>query len=118
VSESTDPIIATMVRVTGGRASAGGLNGTVELTLGAREPVVVEFCDGRVTGAAAGTGAAKLGLTQAQLEAWLGGALNLTEAYMKGDLKPEGSTGALLAAFEVLDDPAVVAGLAELGSSS
>ena len=31
---------------------------------------------------------------------------------MQGDVKPEGSTGALLAALEVLDDPDVRAALA------
>ena len=42
-------------------------------------------------------------LTKKQLDEILNGSLSLSEAYMRGDVKPEGSTRALLLAIEIFD---------------
>ena len=50
--------------------------------------------------------AVRIPLTKKQLEAVLDGSLSLSEAYMRGDIKPEGSTRALLMAIEIFDGSA------------
>ncbi len=105
----TDPssaLVASLVAATADRVSAGGLGGVVALSLGG-VAAVVDLADGRVVGPSSATPEVQLTLTGPQHEAWRAGTLSLAEAYMKGDLKPEGSTRALAAALEVLDDPHV-----------
>ncbi len=99
---------AALAEATTGRGSAGGLSGVVELATGKNTSVVVAFVDGRCEGATDREPGVRIQLTGAQLGAWLAGDLHLGEAYMRGDVKPEGRSGDLLAALEVLDDRAVV----------
>lgn len=101
-------------RATEGRS---GLPGRVVATLsldGAE--TAIEIVDGRVTGAApADEAAVTVPLKSGQLSAFLAGDDSLARAYMRGDVKPVGSSGALLAVVEVLEDEQVVARLAESG---
>lgn len=105
-----------LVRATADRADAAGLCGIVELALGKTSSLVLELVDGRVVGVAEGVepGAAnvRIPFTGGQRAAWLAGELDLTKAYMRGDLKPEGRSGDLIAALELLGDPAVYRQLA------
>ncbi len=100
-----------LVAATADRADADGLNAFVELAIGKTKSVVLELVDGRVIGLAKGIepGEAKVRIpfTGAQRAAWLAGELDLAQAYMRGDLKPEGSSGDLIATLELLNDPAV-----------
>lgn len=100
-----------LIAATADRASAGGLGGMVTLK-GMRRWVTISFEDGRATAAVDEKSSTVLPFKTAQYSAWLAGELNLAEAYTIGDLRAEGPTGPLLAALEVLDDPAVVATLA------
>ncbi len=100
-----------LVAATADRADAAGLGGIVELAIGKTKSVVLELVDGRVIGVAEGVGPGeanvRIPFTGAQRAAWLAGEFGLMQAYMRGDLKPEGRSGDLLAALELLDDPAV-----------
>lgn len=100
-----------LVNATADRAVVPGLSGVVELAVGKTKSVVVEIVDGRVVGipesVEPGGANVRLTFTGAQREAWLNGDLDLTKAYMRGDFKPEGRSGDLFAALQLLDDPAV-----------
>ncbi|MEZ5377738.1 MAG: SCP2 sterol-binding domain-containing protein [Acidimicrobiales bacterium] len=104
-----------LVAATADRADAAGLSGIVELALGKTSSLVLELVDGRVVGVAEGIepGEAnvRIPFTGAQRAAWLAGEFDLTKAYMRGDLKPEGRSGDLIAALQLLDDPAVYGAL-------
>lgn len=100
-----------LVAASADRRRGSGLAGRVQLALGSSSAVVVEIADGRVIAVSRDEPEVRIPFTQAQFQAWLDGDLHLSRAYMRGDIKPEGSSGALLAALEVLDDPAVVAEL-------
>ncbi len=106
-----EDFVAQLVTATADRDDAAGLTGIVELALGKTKSVVFQLADGRVTGVADGVepGAAnvRIQFTGAQRAAWLAGELDLTKAYMRGDLKPEGRSGDLIAALQLLDDPDV-----------
>ena len=89
-----------------------GLDARVALTVdGAR--TVLDIRDGRFTPVAGTEGepAVEVPLTGEQVEAIAAGALSLAVAYMRGDIKPVGSTGALAVLIEVVEDPATWAGL-------
>lgn len=104
-------LVARLVSATAGRRHPSGLTGLVAFGIGSK-PVTLVFEGGQVLGATDAEPHAVLALTKKQFEAWGSGELSLSVAYMQGDVKPEGSTGALLAALEVLDDPEVRAALA------
>lgn len=83
------------------------LGGVVAVTIGKTRRAVFEIAGGRVVGASDAEPGVAIPVTGAQLDAWTRGELDLSVAYMRGDIKPEGSTGTLLAALEVLSDPQV-----------
>ncbi len=49
----------------------------------------------------------RIPLTSEVIARWLADEADLAVSYMRGDLKPEGDTGALVVALELLNDPAV-----------
>ena len=102
----SDEWLAALVAATANRASAGGLGGSVTITV-PRKKLTVRFDDGKVVGAEDDEVDTVLPFTGQQYDDWLAGLLNLSSAYTKGDLRAVGPTGPLLAALEVLDDPAV-----------
>ncbi len=105
----SDEWVAEMIAAHAERPAVPGLSGVVGLGVGKKVAVVVSITDGRITGSVDLSGAGDdvepgvtIPFSGAQVEAWQSGELDLSEAYMMGDLKPVGSTGALLAAFTAL----------------
>ncbi len=95
--------VGELVEATAGRSGVPGVAGKVGIGHGKVPKVVLEMAEGKVLGATEEEHEVLIPISKAQLEQWSAGELNLTVAYMKGDIKPTGSTGALLAALEVLD---------------
>lgn len=102
--------VAGMVEASRSAAAPVDRSAVVEFTIGKTKRAVVEVSGGRIVGAAE----AEVGdddidlsipLTAAQLESFSTGAESMSQAYMRGDLKPVGSTGALLAVLALFDDP-------------
>lgn len=89
-----------------------GLDARVALIVdGAR--TVLDIRDGRFAPVADGGAepAVEVPLSAEQVDAIAAGELSLAVAYMRGDIKPVGSTGALAVLIEVVEDPATWAGL-------
>lgn len=99
----SDEWVSELVAATAERAGVPGVSGVVGLGTGKKPKVVLAFSDGRVVGPSDAEPEVIIPISGPQMEQWTHGELNLTVAYMKGDVKPVGSTGALLAALEVLD---------------
>lgn len=87
-----------------------GLDARVAVTVGSESPVLLDIRDGRIVDATA----AEAGRTDVDVEVPLSpevfeaaatGELSLAVAYMRGDVKPVGSTGALAVFLEVVEDP-------------
>jgi hypothetical protein len=100
----SDAWVEELVEATGDRHGVPGVSGVVGLGHGKKPKIVLEFSDGKVLGPSDAEPEVIIPISKSQLEEWSDGGLKLTVAYMKGDVKPVGSTGALLAALEVLDN--------------
>ncbi|MEL6985895.1 MAG: hypothetical protein AAFO29_25925 [Actinomycetota bacterium] len=90
----------------------------VELTIGKTKRAALQITDGRITGSAdeaAGEVEPEVSIpvTGAQLASFCDGTESMSKAFMRGDLKPVGSTGALLPLFALFDDPAFVEALSD-----
>ncbi|MEL7156123.1 MAG: SCP2 sterol-binding domain-containing protein [Actinomycetota bacterium] len=84
-----------------GRGSA-----VVELAIGKTKQARFAITDGRVTGAVdteTDVGV-RVPLTAKQLSALIEGSESLAQAFMRGDVKPEGATGHLLPLVELFED--------------
>lgn len=84
----------------------GSGSAVVELAIGKTKQARFAIADGRVTGPVdddveAGV---RVPLTGAQLTALIDGSESLAQAFMRGDVKPEGSTGHLLPLVELFED--------------
>lgn len=90
-----------------------GVDATIALCLGTSQRRVLAIRDGRVVGEADGDAQVEIPLTESQLEALVAGRLSLARAYMRGDIKPVGSSGAILVAAEVFEDDRIWQGLRE-----
>jgi hypothetical protein len=104
----------------GATAERAGLPGraVVALTVDDDPQAVFEIVDGRVSGPADGDDVGvTVPLRSEQLASFVAGDDSLARAYMRGDVKPVGSTGPLLAVVELLEDGAVLARLSELAPS-
>ncbi|NNE97244.1 MAG: hypothetical protein HKN24_14585 [Acidimicrobiales bacterium] len=86
-----------------------GLHGSARLMLGKAELLTVQIEDGRVVGPAAVVAECEVPFSPSQVEALAEGSLNLAVEYMRGDLKPTGSTAAIVAVIDALDALASVA---------
>lgn len=106
---------ATTERSLGQDTTPGEPGGRVEFGQGKKTRVPVEVRDGRFLAPTVTEGEADvmIPVTKAQLDGWISGELRFSTAFMRGDLKPVGATGPLVAALEVLDDPAVREGVAQ-----
>lgn len=80
-----------------------GLDGSALLLVGKAEQITVCVEDGRVVGEAAGTPECTMSFSKTQAAAFLAGQLKLSVEYMRGDLKPTGSTAAVVAVIDALD---------------
>ncbi len=89
------------------RAEASGLSDrstVVALTVGKSKRAVLRFEHGRVVGSADDDEVeVTIPFTAEQLDAVVAGRESMAQAYIRGDLKPEGSTGAFLAAVELFE---------------
>lgn len=105
-----DAWVATLVE-----ASAditGGHSAVVAVTIGKKQQAVVNIEAGRVTGGGDEDAVAvTIPVTANQLASFSDGSESVAQAYMRGDLKPVGSTGALLAFVELFENPAFRANL-------
>ena len=109
---ATDPLseawIEALVEASRDRTGVGTA-GVVALAIGKSKRAVFEIVDGKVaTVASAGEGepAAEVTIpvTAKQLAAIVDGSESLAQAFMRGDVKPEGATGPLLAVIELFED--------------
>ena len=112
--------VASAVRASAGRGPVPA-SGVVTLAVG-RARIGQAIRDGRVVGPADSAGpsgtdgaggepAVTVPVTAAQLQAMADGSQSMAQAFMRGDLKPEGSTRALLALIELFEDPSFRQGL-------
>jgi len=100
---NAEQLVGAAVAASAGRTVAG-MSGVVALNLGG-EAVALEIVDGRVVGPASPLEApVMVPLTGPQLSALLDGSVSMAQAFMTGDLKPEGATGPLLALIELFED--------------
>jgi hypothetical protein len=97
--------VERLVAGTTGVPARPGLDATVALTAGTAGRVVFEVRDGRVVGPSPGPADIEIPVTEEQLAGLEAGEVSLATAYMRGDIKPVGPSGALLVAVEVLEDP-------------
>ncbi len=115
-TELDQALLDRMIEASTDRAGSG--SGTVVLETGKKTKAVLEIEDGQLVGGLAGEaaleaidgpGGAEGGLTVTvpmtgrQLEEFLDGSSSLARAYMMGDVKPVGATGALLALVELFE---------------
>lgn len=105
-----DAWVDALVAASGRAVAPSGRSAVAEFTIGKTQRAVVEIVDGRVVGPATmGDGDEadiSVPLTGPQLDSFVDGSESMSKAYMRGDLKPVGATGALLAVFALFDDPA------------
>ncbi len=104
----TPDFVDELVAVSAEREPIPGMSGDVGLGVGSKVDaskvsVVMSIVDGRAIGTTDRAPDIVIGLAKKQVPEWLDGSLVLTEAYMKGDLKPVGASGPLFAALELLD---------------
>lgn len=112
-----EAFVADVVAASAG-LDGGGRSATVAVTIGKTKSVVLEIQDGRVTGgqvrpAGDGEVGVTVPVTGDQLDQFRDGSESVARAYMRGDLKPVGSTGALLAFVELFENPDFRAALAQ-----
>ncbi|MCP3987594.1 MAG: hypothetical protein GY724_00850 [Actinomycetia bacterium] len=104
--------VAALIEASADRSGAGsGDGGQVAIAIGKTKRAEFRIVDGRVTepdGATDGESGEPVGvtipMTAKQLAAIVGGTESLAQAFMRGDVKPEGATGPLLAAIELFED--------------
>ena len=109
-----DGWVASLVAASGAIEPVVARSAVVEFTIGKRQQALVELVDGRFTGPA-DDGAepdVSLPVTADQLAGFVAGDESMSQAYMRGDVKPVGSTGALLPVLALFDDPQFRAALA------
>lgn len=78
----------------------------VAVTIGKSQQAVLSIVEGRVVGSGADDDVAvTVPVTSEQLGSFVDGSASVAKAYMRGDLKPVGSTGAFLALVELFENP-------------
>ena len=95
-----EELVAASADVSGDRSAV------VAVTIGKKQQAVLTIEAGRVTGGGdAEAAAVSVPVTSDQLRSFMDGSESVAQAYMRGDLKPVGSTGALLAFVELFENP-------------
>lgn len=98
-------LVAALVEASAERETATGQSGVVAITIGKKQQVVLDIVDGRVVGLGdEDEVAVTLPTTGKQLLAFADGSESMARSYMMGDVKPVGSTGALLPIVELFED--------------
>ncbi|MEM8922303.1 MAG: SCP2 sterol-binding domain-containing protein [Actinomycetota bacterium] len=98
----SDAWIGQLVEASAARTSER--SGVVELAIGKTKQARFEIADGRVVGPTEAEAGVRVPVTGKQLTALLDGEESLAQAFMRGDVKPEGATGPLLALVELFED--------------
>ena len=80
------------------------LSGVVEIAVGKTKQARFTIADGRVVGPTDDDAGVRVPVTAKQLAALMEGSESLAQAYIRGDIKPEGATGPLLALVELFED--------------
>ena len=80
-----------------------GLHGSADLLIGKTVQLSIQVDDGCITGLSTGTADCQFPFTKTQVEAFVAGEMKLSVNYMRGDLKPPGSTAAILAVIDAMD---------------
>lgn len=100
-----DGWIEAMVAASAAVSEPGSSSAVVAMAIGKKQKVVLDIVEGRVTGAGADDDAAvTVPTTAAQLADFVNGSESVARAYMQGDLKPVGATGAFLPLVELFED--------------
>lgn len=100
-----DALVAAMVDASAGLDDLGDAAATVAITIGKKQKVVLDISGGRVVGAGdEDQVAVTVPTTGAQLVALVEGTESVARAYMQGDLKPVGATGAFLPFVELFEN--------------
>lgn len=110
MASAADVLDADWVEVVAGASRAVTTvvpsDAVVEFTIGKTKRAVLQIVDGRVAGASDAEPEVSIPMTEAQLTAFCHGTESMSKAFIRGDLKPVGSTGALLPVLVLFDDPA------------
>lgn len=100
----SDDWVQALVAATADEAATSAPSATVALTIGKTRRAVVVLEAGRVVGPGADDDVeVTLPLTEVQLRDLLAGRQSLAKSYIRGDVKPEGSTGALGSLVELFE---------------
>lgn len=100
----SDEWVAALAEASADR-SAPGLSGSIAIAIGKTKRAAFEIVDGRVSPVAADVEpGVTIPVTAKQLAAVLEGSESLAQAFMRGDVKPAGATGPLMAAVELFED--------------
>lgn len=84
----------------------GDRSGAIELTIGKKRRAVVSMVEGRVVGSSDAEGDdidVSIPFTDDQLRAYLSGEKSIAQDYIRGDVKPVGSTGPWLSFIELVE---------------
>lgn len=99
--------IAGLVDASSAVSGVGCRSAVVAFTIAKTQKAVLDIVDGRVVGRGDEEAVAvTVPVTAQQLAAFVDGSESMATSYMRGDLKPVGSTGAFLAVVELFEDPA------------
>lgn len=88
----------------------GDRSGVIELTIGKKRRAVVAMVEGRVVGPSDAEGDdidVSIPFSDDQLRAYLSGDESIARAYIRGDVKPVGSTGPWLSFVELVESGAL-----------
>ena len=88
----------------------GDRSGVIAFAIGKSRRAVVSMVDGRIVGpieAAEAEIDVSIPVTEEQLVDYLSGSESMAQAYIRGDIKPVGSTGPLLALIELVESGAL-----------
>ncbi len=90
----------------------GEHSGVIELTIGKTRRAALSIVDGRVVGAVETEGSVdgvdvSVPVSDDQLNGYLAGTDSIAQAYIRGDVKPVGSTGPWLAFVELVESGAL-----------
>jgi len=104
----SDEWVKALVKVSEAAADASDRSATIELAIGKTRQAVLSMVDGRVVGKGrADDVEVSIPFTEEQLHSILTGDESLAQAYIRGDVKPVGSTGAFIAFVELAESGAL-----------
>lgn len=106
--EWVDALVAASAEATDDQV--GDRSGIIELTIGKSRRAVLSMVDGRVVGPSDATGDdidVSIPFSEDQLQGYVSGDDSIARAYIRGDVKPVGSTGPWLSFVELVESGAL-----------